>query len=69
MDTVNQQITVIGMTCGNCVRHVKEALLEIDGVLEAAVSLESSSAAVRSQRTIEREEFARVLDEAGYTLA
>lgn len=65
---MSQKIGVAGMTCGNCARHVKDALLEIDGVQSADVDLNSNSATVRATRTIPSDEFARVLDEAGYAL-
>lgn len=39
--TTNQETTfdVEGMTCGSCVRHVNQALREVDGVLAVDVSL------------------------------
>lgn len=65
---MSQKIGVAGMTCGNCARHVRDALLEIDGVQSADVDLDAKSATVRAGRTIGNDEFARVLDEAGYSL-
>jgi Cu+-exporting ATPase len=35
------------MNCGNCVRHVTEALQEVSGVVSATVSLETNRATVR----------------------
>jgi len=69
MENVSQTINVTGMTCGNCARHVSEALLEINGVESADVDLASASATIRANRTIARDEFAHALGEAGYTLA
>src|SRR4029077_6399059 len=41
------QLSVSGMTCGNCARHVTEALQGVTGVQSAAVSLDSHQASVR----------------------
>src|SRR6516225_1067833 len=41
------QLSVTGMTCGNCARHVTEALQGVTGVQSAAVSLDSHQASVR----------------------
>lgn len=40
-------LAVTGMTCGNCVRHVTEALQKVAGVHSAAVSLDVHQARVR----------------------
>lgn len=42
-----------GMTCMNCVRHVKEALEDVDGVVGAVVSLEDKSATVSGSFDVE----------------
>lgn len=39
-------IQVEGMTCQNCVRHVREALLKVQGVAEADVDLDAKRATV-----------------------
>lgn len=65
---MSQTISVSGMTCQNCVRHVTEALKELPGVSDARVDLASNSATIESSREIPREELARALDEAGYSL-
>lgn len=41
------EITVTGMTCGNCARHVTEAIQSVPGVHSATVSLDSRRATVR----------------------
>jgi len=41
------RLSVTGMTCGNCARHVTEALQGVAGVQSAAVSLDSHQALVR----------------------
>lgn len=39
-------LKIDGMTCGHCVMHVKQALLEVDGVVSTEVDLQSGSATV-----------------------
>jgi copper chaperone CopZ len=39
-------IRIDGMTCHNCVRHVKEALSEIDGISNIDVNLEEGTATI-----------------------
>jgi Cu+-exporting ATPase len=41
------EFVVNGMTCGNCARHVTEAIQEVRGVTSALVSLEQKHASVR----------------------
>jgi Cu+-exporting ATPase len=41
------ELSVDGMTCNNCARHVTEAIQSVPGVRSASVSLEQKSAAVR----------------------
>jgi Cu+-exporting ATPase len=41
------ELSVSGMTCGNCARHVTEAIQSVPGVHSATVSLDSHSASVR----------------------
>ncbi len=64
-----QTFTVSGMTCGNCVRHVTEALREIPGVHDVTVTLEDGRAVVHAERALADAEVRSALDEAGYSLA
>jgi P-type Cu+ transporter len=41
------ELSVTGMNCSNCARHVTEALQGVDGVRSAAVTLEAGRASVR----------------------
>jgi copper chaperone CopZ len=65
---VTTTLHITGMTCGSCVRHVKDALLGISGVSSADVHLENTSATVESQRDISTEEFSKALEDAGYAI-
>ena len=43
------KISIDGMSCENCVRHVKEALEGLAGVAGVEVSLEAGEAEVRGE--------------------
>jgi len=43
-DKIELQVT--GMSCGNCVAHVKKALASVPGVADVDVNLEKKSATV-----------------------
>ena len=63
-----QVITIAGMTCQNCVRHVTSALSSIPGVQSASVDLGRGTAVIEAEREIPQPEFIGALDSAGYTL-
>src|SRR5436305_8970825 len=62
------ELTVGGMTCGNCARHVTEALQSVPGVRSAAVSLEGKSASVKWTPGAKHNKTALVhaVEQAGY---
>ena len=57
---------VEGMVCNNCVSHVTEALLEIEGVAGADVVLEPKTATVTMEKEIADEVLKAAVVEAGY---
>lgn len=64
-----QRISVAGMTCQNCVRHVSDALSELPGVGSVSIDLASGTVQIDSDRQIANSELEKALDEAGYALA
>ena len=68
MSTTNT-FTVVGMTCGHCVRSVKEEIGKIDGVNSVAVDFKSGLVTVASDTDIAEEVFVAAVDEAGYEVA
>src|SRR5687768_8034030 len=62
-------LSVSGMTCNNCVRHVTEALQGVPGVRTVTTQLESGSAQVRwnDPKAANVEALFDALKEAGYT--
>jgi P-type Cu+ transporter len=61
-------LAVTGMTCGNCARHVVEAIQGVPGVRSASVSLDSHQASVRWAAGVAQDERAviRAVEDAGY---
>ena len=59
---------VEGMMCKHCQKHVHDALAKMDGVTEVEVSLENNSATVTANKEISLDDFAKVIDDAGYEL-
>jgi len=45
-ESASVMLRVSGMTCQDCARHVKKAILGLEGVVDASVELESGSAKV-----------------------
>jgi copper chaperone CopZ len=58
-------LTITGMSCGSCVRHVEEALNALDGV-EAHVDLDAGRAAVSSAAPLDVTRLIEAVTEAGY---
>lgn len=59
------KLNVQGMSCGNCVRHVREALLGVAGVKSAEVDLESGLAVV-DHESVEPQTLVDAVVEEGY---
>ena len=58
-----------GMTCGNCVRHVEQALKNVSGISLLEVNLEKHEALLEYDATIVTyDAMASVLKDAGYTM-
>ena len=61
-------ITVQGMTCGNCVKHVKEAISELAGVSNVEIELEGGKVTIESAAALDSAVVSEVVTEAGYTV-
>jgi len=61
-------LKIEGMTCGNCARHVKEALLSVPGVENAVADHAAGVAEVESTAALDRTAIATALEDAGYAL-
>ncbi|HHW23047.1 MAG TPA: heavy-metal-associated domain-containing protein [Clostridiaceae bacterium] len=61
-----KKITIEGMSCQHCVRHVREALEELAGVKTAKVNLESKTAEVELDQDVDDEKIKAAISDAGY---
>lgn len=59
-------LEVSGMTCNNCVRHVREALEQVTGVGEVEVDLAAGRATVKHGGATELASLIAAVDDAGY---
>ena len=59
-------LTITGMTCGNCRRHVAAALEQLEGVTGAAVDLGTRTATVHHSPTVPSAALVTAVTEAGY---
>ncbi len=61
---MKKKILIGGMSCNNCVAHVKHALEGITGVSEVAINLEEKYATVETD--VDNSILIDAIDEAGY---
>ncbi len=59
-------LRIKGMSCSHCVRHVSEALLELEGISSADVKLDDNTAAVEHDESVTVERMKAAVEEAGY---
>jgi len=60
-------LTVDGMHCSNCTRHVENALNSLEGIW-ATANLQDKEVMVLSKKIRENSELERVVAQAGYTV-
>lgn len=60
-------LTIDGMMCANCVRHVTKALTGLEGV-SAEVDLERGTAKVTHPQNVTVDALKAAVEEAGYTV-
>ena len=65
---MKKKIYIDGMSCGHCVSHVKEALLDI-GAIKVKVDLEEKFAIAEFEDDISDNEITDVIEEIGYEVA
>lgn len=61
-------ISVEGMSCEHCVKHVSTALQELPGVTKVEVSLAAKNAVIEASTDISDEAIRNAIDDAGYEL-
>ena len=62
------KIVVQGMTCGNCARHVTEALEELGGVTKVDVELDGGYVTIESSDVLDAAAVSAAVEEAGYAV-
>ena len=67
-EKVRKEITVEGMMCMNCVKHVTKALEALKGVSDVAVSLEDKKATVSVEAGVTDDMLRDAIAEEGYTV-
>ena len=65
---MTKELKIEGMMCAHCQKHVTDALAKMNGVENVVVSLENKTATLTANRDISQDEFAKVIEDAGYTL-
>lgn len=63
---MKKTINIEGMVCGNCVMHVKNALMDVSGVTNVDVSLEKKTAEVTLGVKVSDVILSDTVKEAGY---
>ena len=66
MKAMEKKISIEGMMCQHCVKHVHDALEKVSGAESVDVSLEDKSAVVRYSGSISDEEIRKAVADAGY---
>ena len=67
--SVTTTYTVVGMTCGHCVKAVTDEITHVEGVDGVEVDLETGLVTITSTGSLSREDVVDAVDEAGYQLA
>jgi Cu+-exporting ATPase len=60
------ELAIGGMTCGNCARHVTDAILSVPGIDSASVRLDAGKATVRWQSSPDIPAVVKAVEAAGY---
>ncbi|NIG07881.1 heavy metal translocating P-type ATPase, partial [Burkholderia sp. Tr-849] len=63
------ELSIDGMHCGGCTGRVQRALAAVPGVVEAAVDLDTHTATVTAQETVETAQLLEAVGAAGYRAA
>lgn len=61
-----KKLLIEGMSCGHCVKHVEDALKELDGVVSAKADLDGKNAVIELNQDIADDVFREAIEEAGY---
>lgn len=65
----SMKISVKGMMCGHCEKHVKEALEAIEGITSATASHEKAEVAIETSKEVDESAIKAAVEKAGYEYA
>ena len=60
------KISVKGMMCGHCEKHVKEALEAIEGITSATASHEKAEVEIETSKEVDESAIKAAVEKAGY---
>lgn len=63
---MKKRMSIEGMSCGHCVKHIEEALKEVPGVGCVQVDLQEKSAVVEVNETVNDATLKEAVEEVGY---
>ncbi|WP_318507383.1 heavy-metal-associated domain-containing protein [Bacillus sp. T3] len=63
---MNKKILIEGMSCDHCIKHVTNALTELNGVTNVDVNLKENFAILNANTEVKDEDIKFALDDAGY---
>ncbi len=63
---IEKKIVIEGMGCSNCVKKVKKALKQLEGIKTVKVELDSGKVLIKSLDMVDNENIQKVIEEIGY---
>ena len=63
---MKKKITIEGMSCNHCVRHVTEALDDLEGVSNIEVNLKEKNALIEVETTVSEDKIKLAIEDVGY---
>lgn len=63
---MKKRISIEGMSCQHCVKHVTEALVELNGVTNVEVNLSAQSAVIEANGEVKDSDIKFAIEDAGY---
>lgn len=63
---MKKKISITGMSCEHCVKHVTSALQGLAGVSKVEVNLAANNAIIESSQDVSDEDIMASIDDAGY---
>ena len=65
-EVTERTLKVEGLMCGNCDRHVKEALEKVGGIAEATADHEKGEVVIKCSKPVSDDKIREAVEQAGY---